>query len=303
MRALSRRLAFLSALLAAAPAAAHPGHHHGAPGWTWDPAILVPLALALALFLIGWRRIAARSGRGAAWRRRLGLFVAGWLMLAGALVSPLHEAGERSFALHMTEHELLMLVAAPLLVLAEPLAVLLWAFPAGARRGIGRLVARPWLAAMWRWLTAPVPATALQAAALWGWHAPALFDRALRSPGWHAAQHASFLATALLFWTAMLGRRGGRAAHAAGQAVAALCLFATSVVSGGLGALMAVSDSPWYAGYAALGLAPFGLTPAEDQQLAGLIMWVPGGLVHALAALVLVRQLLIQGEARHADAL
>jgi cytochrome c oxidase assembly factor CtaG len=51
---------------------------------------------------------------------------------------------------------------------------------------------------------------------------------------------------------------------------------------------MALSSSPWYAGYAGLGMAPFGLTPAEDQQLAGLLMWIPGGLVHAVAALVLL---------------
>ncbi len=72
------------------------------------------------------------------------------------------------------------------------------------------------------------------------------------------------------------------------RGVAVLCLFATSVISGALGALMAFSESPWYAGYAAMGMAPFGLTAAEDQQIAGLLMWIPGGLVHAAAALILV---------------
>jgi len=107
----------------------------------------------------------------------------------------------------------------------------------------------------------------------------------LASDGWHAAQHLSFLVSALLFWTAMLGRRTA-------PALAALCLVATSIVSGALGALMAFATSPWYAGYARLGMAPFGLTPAEDQQVAGLIMWVPGGLVHAGAALIVVRRML-----------
>jgi cytochrome c oxidase assembly factor CtaG len=150
---------------------------------------------------------------------------------------------------------------------------------------------------LWSRLTEPVTATLLQAAALWLWHAPALFDLALASDSWHAIQHLSFLMSALVFWTAMLGRRG-RSGATAQRGVAALCLFATSVVSGALGALMAFSDSPWYAGYSALGMAPFGLTPAEDQQIAGLIMWVPGGLVHAVAALLLVRTMLrpaIQG--------
>lgn len=271
----------------AAPAFAHDlaGAAERPPGWTFDPWVTAPLALALAAFAIGWSRLDARSGLGAAaLRRRALLFGGGWLTLAAALVSPLHQAGERAFAPHMLEHELLMLLAAPLLVMSEPLAVMLWALPARARRALGQASrARP-IAALWRTLTDPVVATLMQAAALWLWHMPVLFDRALASGGWHAAQHLSFLVSALLFWSAMLHRR----AQSGGWAVAALCLFATSVVSGALGAVMAFSESPWYAAYAEMGRTPFGLTPAEDQQLAGLLMWVPGGLVHAGAALALV---------------
>ena len=307
MRALIRR-SVAGACLLALPAAAlaHGGHPHPAepPGWTWDPWITAPLALSALLFGAGWRRLRARSGQGAPeLRRRAWWFAAGWMLLAGALVSPLHEAGERSFTAHMVEHELLMLAAAPLLVLAEPLAVMLWAFPLEGRRTLGRLTAVPLIAWAWTRLSAPLMATILQAAALWLWHAPALFDRALANEGWHAAQHASFLVSALFFWTAMLGRRGGQSSSGAARAVAAMCLFATSLLSGALGALMAFSQSPWYVGYARLGMAPFGLSPAEDQQLAGLIMWVPGGLVHAAAALVLVRGLLATATPRRmADA-
>lgn len=291
MRAL--RFAALLLLAQATPALAHhlEEHHDAPPGWTWDPWITLPLMLSALLFAVGWRRLSARSALSAAWRRRAMLFAGGWSILALALVSPLHEGGERSFALHMTEHEFIMLAAAPLLVLAEPLVVLLWAFPPRARRVLGRAGKVAPVAVAWRRLTGPAVATMLQAAALWLWHAPALFDLALASDGWHAAQHLSFLISALLFWTAMLGQRG-RAGAVAQRGVAALCLFATSIVSGALGALMAVSESPWYPGYSALGMAPFGLTPAEDQQVAGLIMWVPGGLVHAVAALLLVRGML-----------
>src|SRR5205085_12218768 len=168
---------------------------------------------------------------------------------------------------------------------AEPLAVMIWAFPPAGRRRIGLLTASPPIEHAWRFLTGAVTATLLQAAALWLWHAPALFDLALASDRWHAAQHLSFLIGALLFWTAMLGRRTA-------PGIAALCLVATSIVSGALGALMAFATSPWYAGYARLGIAPFGLSPAEDQQLAGLLMWVPGGLVHAGAALLVMRRIL-----------
>ncbi len=264
-----------------------------APGWTWDPWITLPLLLSAILFGIGWRQLRQRTTLGLSVLTRRSLFFAGgWLTLVLSLVSPLHEAGERSFAVHMFEHELLMLLAAPLLVLSEPLVIMLWAFPLSGRRMLGGLTRSRPVAISWHRLTEPVTATLVQAAALWGWHAPLLFDLALSNEGWHAAQHLSFLVSALLFWTAIIGRRGVHAPASGGRGLSVLCLFATSVVSGALGALMAISQSPWYPSYARLGMAPFGLAPAEDQQLAGLIMWIPGGLVHAAAALMLISTIL-----------
>jgi len=274
--------------LYAVTAAAHDTRrpHSEPPDWTLDPWITGPLVLTLVLFALGAARLSHRSTRSyGALRSRTRMFGAGWLVLTAALVSPLHQAGERSFSAHMFEHELIMLAAAPLLVLAEPLVIMLWGIPAEGRLAIGGWSRVGVIRRSWRFLTEPVTATLLQAAALWLWHAPALFDLALASEGWHAAQHLSFLVSALLFWTAMTSRRTA-------EPVAALCLVATSIVSGALGALMAFATSPWYSGYARLGLAPFGLTPAEDQQLAGLLMWVPGGLVHAGAALVVMRRML-----------
>jgi len=275
-----RLILAVAAALAAAPAAAHDGHAH-APGWTLSPEVTVPLLATLALYLAGRVRLRARSGRG---RRgidaRTWRFLAGWALLAGALVSPLHEGGEVSFALHMIEHELIMLPAALLLVAARPGPVLLWGLPTPARALVAPAIRLP----VWRALGAPLPATALQAVALVAWHVPALFDRALRSEGWHIAQHLSFIVTALLFWRAMLPDGPRREANY----LAAVCLFVTSLVGGGLGALMALDSSPWYASYVALGVTPFGMSPVEDQQLAGLIMWVPGGLFHLAAALALL---------------
>jgi cytochrome c oxidase assembly factor CtaG len=288
MRALRRLLAWGVSLSAASVAAAHNTgtDHREASGWTLDPWIVVPLAVAGAVFAVGWCRLRSRSHRGGAGlAKRARLFGLGWLVLSSALVSPLHQAGERSFAAHMLEHELIMLAAAPMLVLSEPLAIMLWAFSERGRRGIGAVARAPAVHAAWGVISAPVAATLLQAAALWLWHAPALFDLALASDGWHAAQHLSFLVSALIFWTAMMSRRTA-------PGVAALCLVVTSIVSGALGALMAFATSPWYVGYARLGMAPFGLSPAEDQQFAGLLMWVPGGLVHAGAALLVMRRLL-----------
>jgi len=283
-------------LVAATPAWAHgTGSPAAPPHWSFELWVVLPLLIAAALFGFGWLRLRARSSHGVSMLTRRALFFAsGWLILSGAVISPLHDAGGRSFAAHMFEHELLMLAAAPLLVLAKPLAVMLWAFPGSARRAIGLVVSGRTFSSIWHRLRDPITATLLQATALWLWHAPALFDRALASEGWHAVQHLSFLLGALLFWNAMFARSTPRG-------LAVLCLFATSVVSGALGALMAFSASPWYARYAAMGMAPFGLSPLEDQQLAGLLMWVPGGLVHAAAALALLHAMLREpGERAHA---
>jgi cytochrome c oxidase assembly factor CtaG len=242
------------------------------------------------IYAAGLARLWVRSDQGRkALRRDAAWFAAGWLTLAGALVSPLHEAGETSFTIHMIEHEILMLVAALLLVAARPGAVLLWAFPAEIRRSLGS--AGRWN--FWRMLADPFVATFLQSAVLIVWHMPWLFDLALGSEGWHVAQHLSFVGSALLFWWAMLHGRSG-------PLVAAACLFVTAMIGGGLGALMALSESPWYAGYAALGLTPAGLAPAQDQQLAGLIMWIPGGAWHLAASLWFLMRALRRLEASHA---
>ena len=280
MNARARTWAAIAVASVSCVADAH-GMHGGedAARWTFDAWVVGPLLVSLAWYATGYLRLRARSTMAVAHRASAGWFLAGWLVLAAALVTPLHEAGERSFAAHMLEHELLMLAAAPLLVLSRPLGIALWAFPHAARQALGALGRG--ISSPWRALTAPVTATVLQAVALWLWHAPRLFDLALASPGWHVVQHLSFLITALLFWWAVLHGRERRVGVSVG------CLFFTATVSGALGALMAFSSSPWYAGYASSGLDAFGLTPAEDQQLAGLLMWIPGGLVHAIAALAL----------------
>jgi putative membrane protein len=291
----------LPVLLLIVPGAAwaHAGHaHHEAAGWTLDASVTLPLTIALLLYAIGLRRLWRRSRRGhLRLRREATLFGAGWFVLAVALVSPLHEAGERSFTMHMIEHELIMLVAALLLAISGAGPVLLWGVPAAARRSVGRLLHAPAIDTGWETLSSPWTATALQAAALWLWHAPALFDRALANEGWHVAQHLSFLATALLFWWAIAE------AQARGRiGVAVFCLLVTACVGAALGALMALSSSPWYAGYAAMGMTPAGLTPGQDQQMAGLIMWIPGGIVHMGAALMLLYRWLSPQEGRHAVA-
>ncbi|TPK71661.1 cytochrome c oxidase assembly protein [Mesorhizobium sp. B2-4-18] len=257
----------------------------GAPeaGWTLAFPITLPLAAIALIYALGASRLWRRSSRGRSERtRQVLLFTAGWGVLTGALVSPIHALGERVFAAHMIEHELLMAVAAPLLVAACPGAALIWALPTGLRRGTGRLTHGRTLHAIWTVASRPLNATAIHGIAIWIWHVPVLFEAALQQGVLHYAQHASFLGTALLFWWGILPRSGRQQAY--GSAV--MHLFFTSLHTGLLGVLLLLSPRLWYPQNAA-GAALWGLTPIEDQQLAGLVMWVPAGLIYGGAALLL----------------
>ena len=281
-----KRLGVLALAFAASPAVAH-GSKGGPLGWTLDPLLTLPLGLSLLIFLIGWRRLSQRASRPV----RPGLFLAGWLVLTLSLTSPLHEAGEQSFTMHMIEHELIMLVATLLLASSSAGGVLAWGLPKTLRRSLAGSWKSP-LQSSWRKLTEPVTATVIQAVVMWAWHAPPLFDRALDSFAWHIAQHACFFVSSLLFWWAMLHPRE----RGSGYGLSAACLFATSLVGGALGALMSLSSSPWYADYAAMGMTGIGLDPVDDQRLAGLIMWIPGGFVHGAAALAVAYKWLKSSE-------
>lgn len=264
--------------------------HEGAPlappdlwwAWSWEPAVLAGLAVTAALYARGMGRLRARSRRRARARRTEALaFWAGWVALAAALLSPLHRLGEVLLAAHMAQHEVLIALAAPLLVLGRPLVVTLWGLPPRWRRAIGGPVGR--LRPFRRVLSRLEVAWLLHALAIVVWHLPGLYQRAAESDLLHSLQHTSFLLTALLFWYSVLPG----AALRNRQGAAILSLFATMVYTGGLGSLLTLGQARWYPGYGEA--APlWGLTPLEDQQLAGLIMWIPGGVSYLLATAWLV---------------
>lgn len=256
--------------------------------WTFDPGVALPLVLSAILYLRG-----ARRTRGIGPRQQA-CFWTGWTVLALSLVSPLHPLGEVLFSAHMAQHEILMLVAAPLLVLSRPLPAFLWGLPFEWRRELGgwskgRLVHRTWRA-----LTAPMAAWWIHAVALWAWHAPFLFQATIGNGLVHAAQHASFLGSGLLFWWALFYANGERS-----YGLGVLYLLTTAVHTGILGALLTFARTVWYPAYSET--APlWGLTPIEDQQVGGLIMWVPAGLVYLVAGLALFAAWLRQAERRSA---
>ncbi|HEV7992745.1 MAG TPA: cytochrome c oxidase assembly protein [Gemmatimonadaceae bacterium] len=251
--------------------------------WTFAPAVIVGLVLAAWWYARGvralWRH--AAPGRGIA-RWRAACFAAGVLTVAIALVSPIDALGSALFAAHMTQHMLLVVVAAPLLVLGDPGTASLWTLPIGARRRVGLWWRRArLLPAIWRALRWPLVAWTLHVGALWLWHLPSLYDAALRDEGVHIAEHASFFLTALLFWYPLADPHPGRRF---GVGVATLYLFAAGLQCTMLGALMSFARRPWYVAHYGT-TQPWGLSPLEDQQLAGLIMWIPAGLVYLIALL------------------
>ncbi|MGZ5888146.1 MAG: cytochrome c oxidase assembly protein [Ramlibacter sp.] len=289
-----RKLIALVFLTPAAGALAHDveGQYTAADALSWgaEPWVLCLLALSLLLCALGLRTLLprARGSRQQLLRQTL-WFGLGWICLVLALASPVDLAGGFSFAAHMVQHELLMIVAAPLLVLGRPLGVWVWAFPAGWRRRIGNATRNGAVRAAWGSLTRPLNAWLLHFAALWMWHVPSSFQSALASNGMHALQHTCFLFSALLFWWAVLGKDGEH--NARGSAI--VYLFTTMMHTGALGALFTFSASVWYPMYGSRAQA-FGLTALEDQQLGGLIMWVPGGLAYVAAGLVLCARWLAQ---------
>jgi cytochrome c oxidase assembly factor CtaG len=234
-----------------------------------------------------WRN--AGYGRGVGTLQALA-FATGWLALLIALSSPLDEWSEQWLAAHMVQHELLMVVAAPLIAIGAPVIGLLWAIPASARHALVHAVERAQVPVFWRAVTAPPSAFVLYGLALWVWHIPALYDEALEHEAVHAVQHLCFFGTAALFWWGIVHGRQGRMGYGA----AVVYLFVTAVHGGVLGALMTVSPRVWYAPY--LAHHPAGLTPLEDQQLAGLLMWIPAGLAFAAGALFLLAAWLRQSD-------
>ena len=299
---LTRRAAAPAVVLALASAAspARAWAHAGEPiaphdfwsAWTLSLPIVLPLVATLVLYIVGMRALWRRAGRGRGVRSwRAAAFAAGWLALVVALVSPLHALGEALFSAHMAQHELLMTIAAPLLVLGRPLVPALFALPPRARRGASAWTQRRWFRAAWRRISQPGTAWLLHAIAIWAWHLPRLYDATLENDFVHTLQHVSFLGTALLFWWTVLQPSWS------GRGAAMLSLFTTMLHTGALGAILTVSSATWYPAYGAT-TRPWGLSPLEDQQLGGLIMWIPGGAAYLIAALALLGNSLRLSERR-----
>lgn len=241
---------------------------------------LLLLLATLALYLAGLARRPQPAARVVA-------MTGGMAALFAALVWPLEDIactpghglagaicrapGATSFSLHMVQHLTIGWVAAPLLAWAMPWPV----FAAALPRPLIRQPAR-WLAPLGR----PLPATVLHGAMVWFWHLPLPYEAALRNGLLHSLEHFGFLLGGLVLWWMVAHglRKGGAAAG-----VACVCLLITAIHEGMLGGLLTLGRRPLYASHPDL----------ADQQLAGLIMWVPVGLVYLGAGALLAARMLV----------
>ncbi len=290
----------MGALCALLPSAAmaHGGGEHATPAsiwahWNWGTLLLV--AATGLVYASGVRRLQQRSSRPL-WVKAVA-FAVGLLALAAALGSPIEALSEQLFAMHMVQHLLLVAVAAPLLVFGLSPALLAWSLPDGMRRPV-LVAAHHNRILLWLWalLAAPWLAWGLYAAALWVWHAPALYQAALERESVHILEHICLFATAFLLWWVTLRTLPQRGA----TGTAILLGLTTAVHSGLLGSLLTFGAEPWVPRY--IFTAPqWGLSALADQQLAGVIMWVPAGVVYLGVALWQLSGLLKEPAAEQAE--
>jgi len=165
---------------------------------------------------------------------------------------------------------------------SSPALAIVWAFPR-----IGRTLRGT------QFLTAPATVWLLHALALWIWHLPSLYQAAVTNEALHALQHSCFFGSACLFWWGIGHGRYGRL----GSGAAVIYVFATALHSGALGALLTFSSALWYPVYASTTSA-WGLTPLEDQQLAGLVMWIPPSVVFLVVGLGFLASWIRESERR-----
>jgi cytochrome c oxidase assembly factor CtaG len=287
-----RRWLFICLFILPTVAWAHPSVNIEHTNNPWlqvaaDYWVTLPLMIVLLAYLVGALSMQKKHKQlSRNTKKRLGLFLGGWLCMVIALLSPVDSLGNTYFSMHMVQHELLMIVAAPLLVLSRPLALWAWAAPKPNVVFFTTITTNKCFSTFWRYLTHPFSAWTVHAIALWGWHVPYMFENALHRSWLHDIQHISFFFSALLFWWSLL-----RVSNANNSTILPIIsLFTTALHTALLGALLTFSSQVWYPSYI---ITTGGVELAlKDQQLGGLIMWIPGGVPYLVITLLLCYKLL-----------
>jgi len=244
--------------------------------------LLATLIVTAAVYARGWwalsRRMPHRFGVG-----RLAAFLGGLTVIAVSLESSLDAlAGER-LSVHMVQHQLLMMLAPPLLWLGAPVAPMLRGLPRGIRRLAATALASPPVRRIADVIARPAVGWIAFALAFWVWHLQWLYELALASHAWHHVEHACFFATAMLFWRPVIRPWPGRWPWPRWTMIPYLLL--ADVQNTVLAAILTFSDRLIYPAYAAV--SGGGASVLDDQATAGVIMWLPGSLVFLVAAMYL----------------
>jgi cytochrome c oxidase assembly factor CtaG len=260
--------------------------------WRWD--VIFVLFVFGVVYICGWTRLRKIGGQAKLYQLICYLFALS--AIGCALLSPLDDLASYLLIAHMAQHELLMMAAPPLILLANPVAVLMWGLSGSSRLHAGGLLTRHSAFRRTRDLLGTMPvAWSLYVGNLWAWHYPGLYEAALRRPAIHDLEHILFFLTALVFWWPVIRPTSRPAAIEDGKRIFYLVLAATqdTVLAG----LIGLSSKILYPHYEQA-LRIWALTPQEDQIGGGLVMWAVGSTTYLVAVLFLINRLLSEGK-RH----
>jgi cytochrome c oxidase assembly factor CtaG len=258
--------------------------------WSFDPLAVAALLMTGGLYLWAVRRVDAAHPANRHPRWRTWLFIGGLAAIAVALLSPIEAYEGALFSVHMVQHMLLQLVAAPLLLAGAPITLTLRVASPAWRRRLLAVLHSPVVKA----ISFPVVAWVFFAATNWGWHYSTLYDDALENQALHYLQHANFLFAALLFWWPALGADPSpwRLPHP----VRLFYLFLAMPQQSFLGVSLLQTTAVLYPHYVT-NVRGWGPTPLEDQHIGGMIMWVFGDIA-LLAGMAIILVLWMRHEER-----
>jgi cytochrome c oxidase assembly factor CtaG len=271
--------------------------------WEIRPAILLPLLLIGAAFTRGWltlRKMSRSRERGlalaAGWR--LVSYWSGLLLVGIALLSPIDTLSSSLFFMHMVQHLLLAMFAPPLLLIANPMPIIMWGLPLRWRHVLGDVLfnrnalVRPWLTKA----TQPVIVWFVWVVFLWGWHDSDAYSWALRNDFVHDVEHFTFFWTAMFLWwhtTGAAPRFHKRMGYLPRMGFAIASIPPNMI----LGVILSFASRPIYAYYEAVPRL-WGIDIVTDQQIGGVIMWVPGSMMYLIAGLIVFARWISQQEAQ-----
>jgi putative membrane protein len=254
--------------------------------WNLRPEVVLPLLVAAGLYAAGCWRLSHRASTLIA-PTRIGLALGGLLAIAFALVSPLDGHADRLFVAHMVQHMLLITVAAPTLLLADPFPIVMWALPGAVRVRAGRWLRRASpFGRVWGSVTAMGVTWIGYALVLWGWHVPVAYDAALSNRFVHDVEHVTFFIAAVLFWWPVI-HPAPRFRRPVPHALRIVYLVLAAFQTAALGLLLTLAPAVLYRSYAAA-VHPEALGALDDQVWGGTVMWGLGGLIDMIAVLVLL---------------